>query len=185
MLSFDASSPSVCGACSIWLITACWSWATTREPVDILRDGITAEIADAAQPGGDLAGQDVAELLEKLHALTLAERLALAMLTDGRYRKNLERLKTRLAHAQDATLAMFTELGWPLFTAPAGGLFVWASPGDSGPDPLRLAEWARAADILLAPGCLFRPDRADTPWLRFNVAFSHGETLLRFLRGAK
>lgn len=85
--------------------------------------------------------------------------------------------------ALTATLAMFTELGWPLFTAPAGGLFVWASPGDSGPDPLRLAEWARAADILLAPGCLFRPDRADTPWLRFNVAFSHGEALRRFLLG--
>ena len=74
-------------------------------------------------------------------------------------------------------------MGWPLFTAPAGGLFVWASPGDSGPDPLRLAEWARAADILLAPGCLFRPDRTDTPWLRFNVAFSHGEALRRFLLG--
>ena len=27
------------------------------------------------------------------------------------------KIKTRLAHAQDATLAMFTELGWPLFTA--------------------------------------------------------------------
>ena len=59
------------------ILAACWCWATTREPVDILRDGITAEIADAAQPGGDLAGQDVAELLEKLHALPLAERLAL------------------------------------------------------------------------------------------------------------
>ena len=59
------------------ILTACWSWATTREPVDILRDGITAEIADAALPGGDLAGQDVTESLEKLHALTLTERLAL------------------------------------------------------------------------------------------------------------
>ena len=124
-----------------------------------------------------------AKMIAGLTSSSLAERLALAMLTDGRYRKNLERLKTRLAHAQDATLAMFTELGWPLFTAPAGGLFVWASPGDSGPDPLRLAEWARAADILLAPGCLFRPDRTDTPWLRFNVAFSHGEALRRFLLG--
>ncbi len=44
----------------------------------------------------------------------------MALVTDSRYRKNLARLKTRLAHAQDATLAMFT--------APAGGLFVWASP---------------------------------------------------------
>lgn len=59
------------------ILAACWSWATTREPVDILRAGITAEIADAAQPGADLAGQDVAALLEKLHALSLAERLAL------------------------------------------------------------------------------------------------------------
>jgi secreted Zn-dependent insulinase-like peptidase len=29
LLSFDASSPSVCGACIIWLITACWSWANS------------------------------------------------------------------------------------------------------------------------------------------------------------
>ena len=80
---------------------------------------------------------------------------------------------------------MFTTLGWQLFTTPAGGLFVWASPGHTGPDPLRLAEWGRSHAILLAPGCLFRPDRAATPWLRFNVAFSHGDNLLQFLRGAK
>ena len=59
------------------ILTACWSWATTREPVDILRDGITAKIAD-------LAGQDVAELLEKLHALTLTERLALVEWIEGK-----------------------------------------------------------------------------------------------------
>lgn len=59
------------------ILTACWVWATTREPTGMLRDGITAEIADAALPGGDLTGQDVAALLEKVHALTLAERLAL------------------------------------------------------------------------------------------------------------
>jgi hypothetical protein len=69
--------PQFTGAEQQQILTACWCWATTREPVDILRDGITAEIADAAQPGGDLAGQNVAELLKKLHALTLAERLAL------------------------------------------------------------------------------------------------------------
>ena len=69
--------PQFTGAEQQQILTACWCWATTREPVDILRDGITAEIADAAQPGGDLAGQNVAELLEKLHALPLAERLAL------------------------------------------------------------------------------------------------------------
>ncbi len=125
-----------------------------------------------------------AKMIAGLTSSTLAERLALAMLTDGRYRKNLERLKARLASAQDASHAMFTTLGWQLFTTPAGGLFVWASPGHTGPDPLRLAEWGRSHAILLAPGCLFRPDRAATPWLRFNVAFSHGDNLLQFLRGA-
>ena len=66
------------------ILTACWCWETTREPVDILRDGIAAEIADAAQPGCDLAGQDVTALLEKLHALTLAERLALVEWIEGK-----------------------------------------------------------------------------------------------------
>ena len=66
------------------ILTACWCWATTREPVDILRNGIAAEIADAAQPGCDLAGQDVSALLEKLHALTLTERLALIEWIEGK-----------------------------------------------------------------------------------------------------
>ncbi len=29
LLNFDASSPSVCGACSIWVITACWICANS------------------------------------------------------------------------------------------------------------------------------------------------------------
>lgn len=59
------------------ILAACWAWATTREPIEMLASGIAAEIADAAQPGADLAGQDVTALLEKIQALTLPEQLAL------------------------------------------------------------------------------------------------------------
>ena len=38
--------------------------------------------------------------------------------------------------------------------------------------------------IWLAPGSYFEADEADTPWVRFNVAYSEAPALWRFMRNA-
>ena len=48
----------------------------------------------------------------------------------------------------------------------------------------RLAEMALKDGIWLAPGSYFEADEADTPWVRFNVAYSEAPALWRFMRNA-
>ncbi|MDN0075900.1 PLP-dependent aminotransferase family protein [Crenobacter sp. SG2303] len=120
------------------------------------------------------------KMLSGLTTPELNERLALALVSDGRYRRQVERLRQRLAGAQARVGRRLQELGWTLFTQPTGGLFLLARP-PRDVDPQALAESAQAEDILLAPGRLFRPHGAASPWLRFNVAYSDDEKLWRFL----
>jgi hypothetical protein len=56
---------------------ACHSWATRGEAAEILLQGITAELEDAALPGGVLQGRNVADLLAKLRKLQPMHHLAL------------------------------------------------------------------------------------------------------------
>lgn len=57
--------------------TACWSWSTETEPADVLIGGMAAEVEDAAQPDGDLDGENVSDTLVLLAGLTPVEELAL------------------------------------------------------------------------------------------------------------
>ena len=57
--------------------TACAGWATRTEPAGVLIGGISAELADASLPDGELEGQDIAGLIEKMGTLSPVEELAL------------------------------------------------------------------------------------------------------------
>jgi DNA-binding transcriptional MocR family regulator len=121
------------------------------------------------------------KMMSGLTTPEINERIVLQLLQGGSYRKQLERLRNRLAEAQFLCARRFEQIGWELFTRPQDGLFLLAKP--SAPqDSFQLAKRALREKIILAPGKLFRPYGADSPWLRFNVAYCHDETLWRFLR---
>lgn len=63
--------------------TVCQGWATKTEAAALLIGGIAANIEDGALPGGDIDGQDVSALLEKLTVLSPAEELALIEWLEG------------------------------------------------------------------------------------------------------
>lgn len=108
------------------------------------------------------------------------ERVTLEMLSDGRQRRQLERLRSRLAQAQFQCARRFEEIGWTLFTRPENGLFLLARPpGDQNSQDLASA--ALQSGILLAPGRLFSPHGERTSWLRFNVAHCDHPSLWAFL----
>ncbi|MDB5778761.1 MAG: transcriptional regulator, GntR family [Polaromonas sp.] len=129
------------------------------------------------------------ELLEDLARLKMisgltssefTERLAYGALVDGRWRKHLKTLRDRLALGQRRLASLLLAIGFELFCEPKAGMFLWARhPAIQNAG--ELAYKAAEQDILLGPGHLFSVDLEPSPWLRFNVAWSDDDALLRFL----
>lgn len=120
------------------------------------------------------------KVLSTLSTPAASEELVYRMLTEGYYRKHIERLRTRLGEATARTLRMTEQLGLSPFVVPRGGLFMFLRlPGVE--DAMNLAALAAQQNINLAPGCLFRPQNQASSWLRLNVVYGHDVRLERFL----
>lgn len=139
-----------------------------------LRVGYLAARADLAAELTDV------KTLTTVSSSEFNEQLVYQMLTDGHYRKYLDRLQGRLAQAADACLRMVERVGLEVYLEPKGGLFIWARPPGLE-DVAEIASRAAEQDIMLAPGKVFRPQMQPSPWMRFNVAFSVAERVERFL----
>ena len=121
------------------------------------------------------------KLLTALSSPEFGEQLVYQMLTDGHYRKHIERLHGRLEAARSGTLRMFDRLGMSVYHEPKGGLFLWARHA-AIEESATLSTRALQSGIVLAPGKVFRPQMQGSPWLRFNVAVCTDCTRLeRFL----
>lgn len=128
-----------------------------------LRVGYLACARDLAEDLTDL------KLLTGLTTSELGERLTFQLLTDGYYRKHLDRLRGRLSGAREETIRGLERIGFRLYVEPPGGMFIWVRR-DSEADSAAMATEASNRGIVLAPGKLFRPHQEPSPWLRFNVA---------------
>lgn len=128
--------------------------------------------------------EDLAQLkmISGLTSAEFSERLALGVLTEGRWRKHLKSLRERLAEAHQRVGGRLAGLGFELYAEPKAGMFLWARhPGVA--DAVLLSNQAAEHDIMLGPGHLFTTDLAPTPWMRFNVAFGGDARLFEFLAG--
>lgn len=123
------------------------------------------------------------KVLTSLATPAAAEELVYRMLTEGHFRKYVERLRDRLGEAQARALRMLERVGLAPFIVPQGGVFLWARvPGVD--DVVPLSAKAAEQQIILAPGTLFRPQSQASPWLRFNVIYASDVRLERFLKQA-
>ena len=109
-----------------------------------------------------------------------SENLVYLMLTEGRYRKFIERIRNRLAEATYSTIKLLEKSGLEIYAEPKGGMFVWAQVPRMS-DSVPLATQAAQAGVILAPGNIFRPQMQASPWLRFNVAYALDPRLERYL----
>lgn len=109
-----------------------------------------------------------------------AEAVVATLLANGTYRKWVQRLRKRLNTQMTATLQVLEDEEWEVFTAPAGGMFVWARPGVR--DSSRLQVCARRLGVLLSPGALFSPTSEPSEWLRINVAYADDQRALALFR---
>lgn len=116
--------------------------------------------------------------MTSLSSSELMEHIVLAILTSGRYRTHLERLRRHLADARARVIRRFRDAG--IDVAPhGGGMFLWTKlPAD----PAVIRRRSQSQGILLAPGEIFRPDGEPTDHWRFNVAYADDERLYAFLR---
>lgn len=132
---------------------------------------------------------EIAESLTDLKLLTslttseIDERLIYQLLTDGYYRKHLEKLRARLRKARAEAVRNLERAGLEVYREAEDGLFIWARR-DGTENATPLAAEAASQGIMLAPGALFRPQQEASPWLRFNAAGCAHPAIFRFLEAA-
>jgi DNA-binding transcriptional MocR family regulator len=137
-----------------------------------LRVGYIATSPDMAQRLSDR------KMLTTLTTSDIGERIVYKILSEGHYRKHVDRLRTKLDSVRDKTIKQLERTGMRIDISTPAGLFVWA---DAGCDTTVLAEKALEENILLAPGALFSPNQLPSTRMRVNVATMSDATVLRFL----
>ncbi|HEY8681831.1 MAG TPA: PLP-dependent aminotransferase family protein [Rhodanobacter sp.] len=96
----------------------------------------------------------------------LNERLVHKLLVEGRYVQHVRALRERLAGCRDATKTLLERAGVDIFGDPVDGMFLWVNLHT---DTNALAVACREQGLLVAPGSLFSPLQAASPWMRFNI----------------
>ena len=140
-----------------------------------LRVGFIAASAERAQRLADR------KMLATLTTSDIGERVVYKILSEGHYRKHLDRVRSRLDAVRPKALRQLELLGLRADPAPAAGMFIWV---DAGCDTNVLAARAMQEDILLAPGSLFSPRQLPSTRMRLNVAALQDPATSRFLEGA-
>jgi DNA-binding transcriptional MocR family regulator len=123
------------------------------------------------------------KVLSILSGSTLIEAIVAEVLDGGRYRRHVERVRTRLARMRADSRRSLSRAGVRFDNDDGAGMFLWGQVPD-GTDMDQLVRDARGRAILLAKGALFSPSKANVPRLRFNVAHSAAPELMQFLSGA-
>ncbi|QGZ54160.1 aminotransferase-like domain-containing protein [Paraburkholderia acidiphila] len=137
-----------------------------------LRVGYIASALDVTQAVADQ------KMLVGMTSPELNERVLYRVLTEGHYRRHVERLRGRLDGVRDKSARMLERAGLRLFAAPGAGMFLWA---DTGVDADALTAAGHEAGFLLTPGSLFSPHQSPTTWMRFNIANCGDPALPAFL----
>jgi DNA-binding transcriptional MocR family regulator len=121
-------------------------------------------IAASSETAGRLADR---KMLTTLTTSDLGERVVYKILSEGVYRKHLDRIRTRLDAVRPQGLRRIEELGLRADPVPAAGMFAWV---DCGRDTNVLAARAMDEGLLLAPGSLFSPAQLPSTRMRVNLA---------------
>ncbi|TWG89162.1 hypothetical protein L602_000100000520 [Cupriavidus gilardii J11] len=137
-----------------------------------LRVGFVAASPELARSLTDI------KLLAGMATPEINERVLYKVLTEGHYRKHVERVRHRLDRARDDTRRALEQLGLTLFPGQHAGMYLWA---DTGRDTNAIATAGHEEGYLFAPGSLFSPSQLPSGWMRFNVACGHDPDMLTFL----
>lgn len=118
------------------------------------------------------------KILACLTSPELGERLVSRVLSEGHYRRHVERLRAGVESVREGAFDALKRAGITLFCEPSAGMFVW---GDTHVDSSALTAAAYEAGYVLAPGALFSPYQTPSTYMRFNIANCGDPAFLAFL----
>jgi DNA-binding transcriptional MocR family regulator len=121
------------------------------------------------------------KMLSTLTTSEIGERVVYKILSEGHYRKHVDRLRAKLDSVRDKAIRQIERTGVKVDIAAPAGMFLWA---DTGCDTSVLTEKGLDQGFLFAPGSLFSPAQLPSTRMRLNVATSCDATVLRFLERA-
>lgn len=99
----------------------------------------------------------------------VATELIAGVLAGGTYRKHMDGVRRRLAHARAEAVHRLAALGIVPWVMPRGGFYLWCRLPD-GHDSAVIARRCMEHGVVLAPGNAFSTSQSAAPFLRFNVA---------------
>ena len=138
-----------------------------------LRVGFIATSHDMARHLSDR------KMLSTLTTTEIGERVVYKILSEGHYRKHVDRLRNRLDNVRDKTIRHLERAGLTVDITTPAGMFVWC---DTGCDTNVLTEKAMALGYLLAPGSLFSPNQLPSTRMRINVTTMADPGIMPFLQ---
>lgn len=121
------------------------------------------------------------KLLTGLTSAEINQRVMYQILVEGRYRKHMEKVRSRLEVKRTLVIHALEQCGLTIHAEPAGGMFVWAKLANDKNAAEVASEVARM-NMMLAPGNLFRPYQEPSSWLRFNVAHCEDGRVFELLK---
>ena len=113
----------------------------------------------------------------------LSAELLHAALTDGSYRRHMDKINSRLARARAEAMRRLRGIGIEPWIEPRAGLFLWCRLPD-GVDAVAVAQRGVEEDIVFAPGNVFSLSQSASHYLRFNVAMMAEPRIYRCLERA-
>lgn len=146
--------------------------------------GFSKTLAANLRVGFIATSEDMAKRLsdrKMLTALTtseIGERVVYKILSEGHYRKHVDRLRGKLAAVREKAVKQLEKIGLKVDVNPPAGMFLWA---DTGCDTNVLTEKGVEQGYLFAPGSLFSPNQLPSTRMRLNVAYISDIGVLRFL----
>lgn len=153
----------------------------------VIRIGSYSKSLSAAARCGHIAARpDWIEALADLRISTsmsgssLSAEILHGVLTDGSYRRHIEAVRARLAHATDRVVKRLRGVGIEPWIEPQAGMFVWAKL-PNGIEAAPLAKKGMKEDIIFAPGNVFSASASWKDYMRFNVAMSDDDKIFNFL----
>lgn len=118
------------------------------------------------------------KMLTTLTTTDIGERIVYKILSEGHYRKHVDRLRTKLDDVRNKTVKQLERIGLTMDMVAPAGIFLWL---DAGCDTNVLTEKAMEEGFLLAPGSLFSPNQLPSTRMRVNIAAMSDPGVFRFL----
>ncbi|HTD03830.1 PLP-dependent aminotransferase family protein [Undibacterium sp.] len=118
------------------------------------------------------------KMLSTLTTTEIGERVVYKILSEGHYRKHVDRIRGKLDSVRDNITKRVENLGMKVDYRTPAGMFLWT---DTGCDTNALTEKAMEQGFLLAPGSLFSPNQLPSTRMRINIAAMSDPGVWEFL----